>query len=517
MATFRTGEQTHPGVLPQRRALEFGPADNPGIRDETGPEHRDAVPGTEHVRGETGPASPGGSGVTPDPAGVGEQGREAHTERSEPYVFVPDKNQNPLQPCAPARARKLLGKGRAVVHRRTPCTIRLRDRTVAESKVGGVQVGGDPGSQHTGIAVFTHRAGQRRGRYSIQLNHSDARIRKNMGQRAAYRRRRRSANLRYRPPRFSNRTRPRGWLTPSLRHRVDTTTSRVDRSARWAPVRAVHMERVAFDTHALSPGQPLEGIEYQQGTLHGYEVRGCLLAKFGRACVYCGAAKTPLNLDRVHPRSKGGSDRVSNLVLACVPCNQAKGHRPVAEFAPDRAARILSRAKAPLRDATAAQSTRWALWRTLQERTPPRVGSGGRTKWNRMCNQLPKTHTLDALVAGEADTVTETVGRVLVAGRTGRGSYARTRTDRYGFARLRLPRVKRFFTFATGDLVRAVVPAGKKAGSYTGRVAVRASGRFNITTARGTVQGIGHKHMRLLQRADGYGYTWKGEGVSSRP
>ncbi|SIO84532.1 hypothetical protein [Nocardiopsis sp. JB363] len=36
------------------------------------------------------------------------------------------------------------------------------------------------------------------------------------------------------------------------------------------------------------------------------------------------------------------------------------------------------------------------------------------------------------------------------------------------------------------------------------------------TTTHGTVQGIGHKYMRLLQRADGYGYTWKGEGVSSR-
>ena len=406
MATFRTGEQTHPGVLPQRRALEFGSVDNPGIRDETGPEHRVAVPGAEHVRGETGTASPGGSGVTPNPAGVGEQGREAHTKRSEPYVFVLDKNKNPLRPCSPARARKLLGKGRAAVHRHTPFTIRLKDRTVAESEVEGVQVGIDPGSQHTGIAVFTHQAGQRRGRYSIQLDHRGARIRKNMGRRSAYRRRRRSANLRHRPPRFSNRTRPRGWLAPSLRHRVETTTSWAARLARWAP----------------------------------------------------------------------------------------------------------------LRDAAAAQSTRWALWRALQERLPTRVGSGGRTKWNRARNQLPKSHTLDALVVGEAGTVTETVGRVLVAGCAGRGSYARTRTDRHGFARLRLPRTKRFFAFATSDLVRAVVPTGKKAGSYTGRVAVRASGSFNITTNKGTVQGISHRYVRLLQRADGHAYTIRKEqGVSSRP
>ncbi|RKS05737.1 hypothetical protein DFP74_1346 [Nocardiopsis sp. Huas11] len=106
---------------------------------------------------------------------------------------------------------------------------------------------------------------------------------------------------------------------------------------------------------------------------------------------------------------------------------------------------------------------------------------------------------------------------VLIARCTGRGTYALTRPDTYGFPRLRLPRVKGFFSFATGDLVRAVVPKGKKAGTHTGRVAVRASGKFNMTTAHGTVQGINHPHMRLLQRADGYAYAKQKEtGASSR-
>ncbi|WP_233570805.1 hypothetical protein [Nocardiopsis sp. Huas11] len=81
-----------------------------------------------------------------------------------------------------------------------------------------------------------------------------------------------------------------------------------------------------------------------------------------------------------------------------------------------------------------------------------------------------------------------------------------------------MPRTKHFFSFATGDLVRAVVPKGKKVGTYNGRVAVRASGSFNVTTAHGTVQGINHRHVRLLQRADGCAYTLRKEtGVSSRP
>ncbi|WP_240139529.1 RNA-guided endonuclease IscB [Streptomyces sp. MUM 178J] len=430
-------------------------------------------------------------------------------------MFVLDKHGIPLQPTTPARARKLLKKGRAVVHRHTPFVIRLKDRVVADSEVDGVELGIDPGSKHTGIAVFTAVAGERRGRFAVQLDHRGATLRTKLEQRSAYRRGRRARNLRYRAPRFLNRTRPDGWLAPTLHHLAATTMSWTARLARWTPVRAVHVERVAFDTHAISAGRPLEGAEYQHGTLAGTEIREYLLAKFGRACVYCGVTGVPLNIDHVHPRSRGGSDRVSNLVLACIPCNEAKSNRPVEEFAPKRAADILKRAKAPLRNAAAVNSTRWALWRALDSMLPTHTVSGGRTKWNRTKCRLPKTHTLDALNVGKLDTITETVTTVLVAGCAGRGTHARTRPDKHGFPRLRMPRKKQFFGFATGDLVRAVVPTRKNAGPHTGRVAVRATGSFNITTAHGTVQGIRHKHVRLLQRADGYAYTTQPEGPTA--
>jgi 5-methylcytosine-specific restriction endonuclease McrA len=505
LATFHVGQKTDRAVLPQQLALEFESADIPRIGDETGLGRRKA-PGVEHVRGETAVASPGSGGVTPDRK-VRESGREAT-----PAVFVLDVHGVPLQPTTPARARKLLKGGRAVVARHTPFVIRLKDRTASASGIDGVELGIDPGSRHTGMAVFTAVAGERRGRYAVQLDHRGAAIRKKLEQRAAYRRRRRTANLRYRAPRFLNRTRPEGWLPPSLQHRVDATISWTDRLTRWAPIRAVHVERVAFDVHAISAGKPLEGAEYQHGTLHGMEVREYLLAKFGRACIYCGKADVPLNIDHVRPRSRGGSDRVSNLVLACVPCNQAKGSRPVEEFAPRRAAEILSRAKAPLRDAAAVNTTRWALWRALDRRMPTHVATGGRTKWNRTRNSLTKTHTMDALAVGKLDTITAWPATVLVVGAVGRGQYQRTKPDKHGFPRLRLPRTKQFFGFQTGDFARAVVPKGKHAGTHTGRVVVRAKGTFDIRTANGLASS-NHRHVQLLQRADGYAYTVQPEGA----
>lgn len=117
-------------------------------------------------------------------------------------------------------------------------------------------------------------------------------------------------------------------------------------------------------------------------------------------------------------------------------------------------------------------------------------------------------HALDAACVGDVDAVEGWQQPVLQIKATGRGSYQRTRLTKHGFPRGYLTRSKRVQGFQTGDRVRAVVPSGKKAGTHTGRVAVRAAGSFNLQTPQGVVQGIHHRHCTLIQRADGYGYSW---------
>jgi 5-methylcytosine-specific restriction endonuclease McrA len=84
------------------------------------------------------------------------------------------------------------------------------------------------------------------------------------------------------------------------------------------------MELVKFDTQ-LMENPDISGIEYQQGELAGYEVREYLLEKWGRKCAYCSETDLPLQIEHIIPRSRGGSDRVSNLTLACEGCNRLKG------------------------------------------------------------------------------------------------------------------------------------------------------------------------------------------------
>jgi 5-methylcytosine-specific restriction endonuclease McrA len=106
----------------------------------------------------------------------------------------------------------------------------------------------------------------------------------------------------------------------------------------------------------------ITGITYQQGELFGFKVQEYLLHKWGRKCAYCGVENVPFEIEHIHPKSKGGSDRVSNLTIACHNCNQSKGNQPVEQFLakkPELRRRILAQAKVPLEDAAAVNTTRW--------------------------------------------------------------------------------------------------------------------------------------------------------------
>jgi hypothetical protein len=82
--------------------------------------------------------------------------------------------------------------------------------------------------------------------------------------------------------------------------------------------------------------------------------------------------------------------------------------------------------------------------------------------------------------------------------------------DKYGFPRTGPKQQKRVNGFQTGDMVKAVVTSGKKKGVYSGRVAIRSTGSFNITTKQGVMQGISSRSCKLVHHVDGYSYQ-KGE------
>lgn len=426
-------------------------------------------------------------------------------------VFVLDKDKKPLMPCSEKRARLLLSRQMAVVHRRFPFTIRLKYRTLAQSSLQNVRLKIDPGSKITGIAIVREEGQTHHVLSLIEIIHRGSLIRESLTKRRQLRRRRRG-QLRYRQKRFDNRKRSPLWLAPSLRHRIETTRSQIHRLKGWVPLSAFSIETVRFDTQRIE-NPTIEGIEYQQGELVGYEVKEYLLEKWNRTCSYCQAKNVPLEIDHIRSRGKGGSDRVSNLTLACRPCNQAKGNFDIKIFLcekPNLLEAILSHTRRPLNDAAAVNTTSHALLKVCQSfGLPIEVASGAQTKYNRVRLHIPKGHALDAACVASVEGVTNWQIPILEIKSMGRGAYQRTRINASGFPRGYLTNSKRHFGFATGDLIKAEVPSGKKAGYYVGRVAVRASGYFNIQISQDTIQGISYRHCQLVQRADGYGYQFK--------
>jgi 5-methylcytosine-specific restriction endonuclease McrA len=419
-------------------------------------------------------------------------------------VFVLDTEHRPLGPVHPGEARRLLTQGKAAVWRRYPFTIILK-RTVPDAQPEPLRVKIDPGSRVTGLAVVNDTTG--RVVWAAELTHRGQLVHQALLARRAIRGGRRQRNTRYRPARFDNRRRPRGWLPPSLESRISNMLTWVVRLRRLVPIAAISQELVRFDTQLMEDPN-IGGVEYQQGALAGYEVREYLLAKWGRRCAYCGASGVPLQVEHIVPRARGGTDRVSNLTTACAPCNTAKGSQTAAEFGHPE---VQALAKLTLRDAAAVNASRWALYRRLQATgLPVEAGTAGRTKWNRTRRQLPKAHWLDAACIGAStpDQLHCAGVAVLQMTATGRESRQMCRMDRYGFPRTGAKGSRKVHGFQTGDMVRAVVPRGARTGIHVGRVAVRARGSFNIRTATGVATDIAAHYCRMLQRSDGYAYSY---------
>ncbi len=417
--------------------------------------------------------------------------------QKEPMVFVLDSTKQPLDPCHEARARELLRKGRAAVFRRYPFTIILKDRQ--GGYVSSHRLKLDPGSKTTGIAIVQERTA--RVVFAAELTHRGQAIRHALLTRRAIRHSRRQRKTRYRPARFLNRTRPTGWLAPSLAHRVQTTLTWVGRLQRLIPLTAISLELMRFDTQLMQNAE-ISGVAYQQGELAGYEVREYLLEKWGRTCAYCGTKDVRLQIEHLVPKTRAGSDRVSNLTLACEACNQRKGTQTAAEFGYPQ---LMAQAKAPLKDAAVVNSVQWTLWQgVLAFGVPLESGSGGRTKCNRSRLCMAKSHWADAACVGAStpDHLDTRVGSVLLIAAKGHGTRQMCRTDKYGIPTRHVPRQKRWFGFRTGDLVKAVVSGGKYAGTHVGRVTIRSRPSFRLNGI-----DVHPRTLTLIQRTDGYAYA----------
>jgi 5-methylcytosine-specific restriction endonuclease McrA len=416
-------------------------------------------------------------------------------------IFVLSKHNKPLAPCHPAKARQLLKEKKASIVKRFPFTIKLKYDVEQTQNQDTYRIKIDYGSRYTGLAILKN---DKEVIFLGQINHKKM-IKKSMEDRSNHRRFRRR-KIRYRQKRFLNRKRKEGWLPPTLKSRVDNIYFVVKKFMKICPLTHISYENVKFDTQKIR-NLEISGKEYQQGTLLNYEVREYLLEKFDRTCVYCGIKDVPMEIEHVIPKSRGGTNSITNLVLSCRKCNQKKGNQTAEEFGFPN---IQKQVKTHLKDAAIINSTRWKVYESLLSTgLELECGSGALTKLNRTKIGLKKDHCLDACCIGQStpDKLFFRVSNVLHITAIGRGNRQLLNLDKYGFPRGRISRNKFYFGFQSGDIVKAVIPKGKHKGTWFGSVACRKTGSFNINLLKGRIQGINYKYIKKIQAFDGFKYN----------
>ena len=421
-------------------------------------------------------------------------------------VFVLDKSKKPLDMISHAKARILLKNKQAVVHKIYPFTIRLKDNScVSQDKAYTVKL--DPGSKHTGIAIVDDKD---QVVMLAEIEHRGHLIKKDLDNRKAVRRNRRNRKTRYREARFLKRTKPRGWLAPSVKSRADNVINFIRKYKKFLNIDKVMIENVSFDVAQMTSDSKLWGSDYQQGPLYNTNLREFVFSKTKGRCSYCGAEAT--EIDHIIPRANGGTDSSYNLTPACRTCNEKKSNLSLKEFGKimNKDYSHLEPKKLP-RDAAIVQSSRNYMVKEVTKLVSnTTTHPSWLTKYNRDQLGLPKEHYYDALFVGKVPSKFNFLtDKILVISAKGRGSRQMCSMDKYGFPRTSAKGSKTVEGFQSGDMVKAVVTKGKKQGEYLGRVAVRSNGYFDIQTKTQVIQGICHKYCHIIQRCDGYLYSYK--------
>lgn len=470
-------------------------------------------------------------------------------------VIVLDKRKRPAGFTTERRARKLMEKRRAVLYRAYPCTIIVKDldvRTIDTLPAYRLKI--DPGAKYTGMAVVCNETNE--VMLYLQIEHRGELIKEAMDTRKNIRRNRRSRETWYRRPKWkahrkddnfrADSSREKGWIPPSVKSTADNIIHWALRLKKFIRLTTCSLEAVRFDMQLLQ-NPDVSGLEYQHGTLFGYEMKEYLLETYGHKCQYCGglAGDPILEWEHMTPKSRGGTDRVDNANLACKTCNQDKGNRTLPEYLEVLKKRKpkskkqqelnnerIRRISAIVEKGTIYKDLRYAAWTNVTRGYDEKhlfaifgdveCSSGGRTKYNRKLLGLPKDHHYDALCVGavpESGYKDRTHGYCLYVQAMGRGTRLLGHINKCGIItvkyRYRNKRMRSHgvngttVSLQTGDMVRAVIPGGKYQGTYTGRVMIRRSGAHDISIA-GNVRVTGTKKTvyQVLQRSDGYAYKY---------
>ena len=310
-------------------------------------------------------------------------------------VYVLNKNGQPLMPTnRHGKVRRLLKINKAKVIKRCPFTIQLLYNTT--NCIQNITLGVDAGSKHIGLSATTK---------DKVLFETDVELRNDITKlleaRRKFRHSRRNRKTRYRKRRFNNRvsSKRKGWLAPSIEHKIQTHFAMVEKVHKMLPITKIVVETASFDMQLLKAqleGEPIpKGMDYQKGELTGWNIREYIFHRDNYTCQWCkGKSKDLILVTHHHAYWKGDhTNKSSSLITLCNTCNDSKYHKKEANRLWGWEPKITNSYK----HAAFMNVMRWVFYNRLKEiYANVSMTYGYITKNTRIKNNLPKTHYLDA-------------------------------------------------------------------------------------------------------------------------
>ena len=303
-------------------------------------------------------------------------------------VYVLNVNGQPLMPTdRHGKVKHLLKEGKAKVVKRCPFTIQLTYETSNYRQP--ITLGVDAGSKMIGLSATTDTKEVYAGEVELRND-----IVKLLSDRRELRRSRRNRKTRYRACRRDNRkaTKQKGWLAPSIRHKIDTHLKVVADLHKILPITKIVAEVAAFDIQKIK-NPDISGIEYQWGEqLDHWNVREYVLFRDNHQCQCCKGKSKDKILEVHHIESrKTGGNAPNNLITLCETCHD-NYHRGIIEL-PKHIKRGMK-----FNDAIFMGIMRWAFYNRLKDTYPDvSLTFGYITKNTRIEHKLAKSHHIDAL------------------------------------------------------------------------------------------------------------------------
>ena len=308
-------------------------------------------------------------------------------------VYVISIDGKALMPTSNAKARILLKDKKAIVKELKPFTIQLLYKTKSEY-TQEITLGIDSGYNNVGFSAITDKKELIVGELKLLQD-----MKERLLEKARYRKIRRS-RLRYRKPRWNNRTKskPKGWLAPSLQHKLDSHIKFIDNLYKILPITKCIVEVANFDIQKMN-NDNIRGVEYQQGDMLGFwNLREYVLHRDNHKCQNPNCKNKDkeqiLEVHHIKYKSLGGQDNKNNLITLCNKCHTSPNHKK-GKFLYDWC--VEGKKVRGFKDATFMSMIRWYLINQLKEKyNNINVTYGYVTKNHRIENKIEKTHYNDA-------------------------------------------------------------------------------------------------------------------------